>query len=51
MKNRMKRKVQRKKRAHPELFNYPVFEMLVNSLCETRDEERLVFMLQYSNNQ
>lgn len=47
MKNRSKRKSMSriKKPAHRGPVNHPVFEMLVNSLNETRDEDRLVQML------
>lgn len=50
MKNRSKRKAAglNKKSALCGPVNHPVFQMLVNSMCETRDEEILVRVLQYS---
>jgi hypothetical protein len=50
MKKRSKRKSssRNKKPAHRGPVNHPVFQLLVNSLNDTRDEDRLVRVLQYS---
>lgn len=47
MKNKSRRKsLSRKKRpAHREPVNHPAFQMLVNSISETREEEILIRML------
>lgn len=51
MKNRPKRKPvnMQKKQAPRAPADHQTFQMLVNSLNETRDEEHLVRMLKYSS--